>query len=88
MRRRFPDLERPFKVPGGEWVPYLLIAVPATVIAIAVYFTVLESGLLAGVGYALIGLATGVIAYFVFRPAKIRRGIDKRVDFETGELVG
>lgn len=88
MRRRHPELVRPFTVPGGPWVPYLLIALPATVIAIAVYFTVLESGLLAGIGYAVMGLATGVIAYFVLRPGKVRRGIDKRVDFETGELKG
>ncbi len=88
MRRRYPELERPFRVPGGEWVPYLLISLPATVIAIAVYYTVLESGFLAGVGYAIAGLATGVIAYYVLRPAKARSGIDKRVNFETGELTG
>lgn len=88
MRRRFPDLPRPFRVPGPDWVPYLLITLPAAVIIIAVYFTVLESGLMAGVGYALGGLLTGVIAYFLLRPARLRRGIDKRVDFETGELRG
>lgn len=69
-------------------VPYLILAVPAMVIATAVYFTVLESGLLAGVGYAIGGLLTGVIAYFVLRPAKVRSGIDKRVNFVTGELEG
>jgi amino acid transporter len=88
MRRRYPDLVRPFKVPGGPLVPYLILAVPAMVIATAVYFTVLESGLLAGVGYAIGGLLTGVIAYFVLRPAKARSGIDKRVNFVTGELEG
>ena len=88
MRRRYPDLARPFKVPGGPFVPYLILAVPAMVIATAVYFTVLESGLLAGVGYAIGGLLTGVIAYFVLRPAKARSGIDKRVNFVTGELEG
>lgn len=88
MRRRLPDLERPFRVPGGDWVPYLLIALPAAVIAIAVYYTVLESGFLAGVGYAVGGLLTGVVAYVLLRPGKVRRGIDKRVDFVTGELKG
>ncbi len=88
MRRRYPDLVRPFKVPGGPMVPYLILAVPAMVIATAVYFTVLESGLLAGVGYAIGGLLTGVIAYFVLRPAKVRSGIDKRVNVVTGELEG
>ncbi len=88
MRRRFPELERPFKVPGGAAVPYVILALPATVISIAVYYTVLESGFLAGVGYALGGLLTGVVAYFVLQPAKRRSGIDKRVNFETGELTG
>jgi amino acid transporter len=88
MRRRFPDVVRPFKVPGGAAVPYVLITLPAAVIVTAVYFTVLESGVLAGIGYALIGLSTGVVAYVVLRPVKVRRGIDKRVDLQTGELVG
>jgi amino acid transporter len=88
MRRRHPELARPFKVPGPAWVPYLLIASPATVIAIAVYYTVLESGFLAGVGYAVAGLLTGVIAYAVLRPAKLRSGIDRKMDFRTGELLG
>jgi amino acid transporter len=88
MRRRFPELERPFKVPGGTAGPYIILILPATVISIAVYYTVLESGFLAGVGYAIGGLLTGVLAYFAFIPAKRRSGVDKRVNFETGELTG
>ncbi len=88
MRRKHPELERPFKVPGGPIVPYVLLIVPALVIATAVYFTVLDEGFVAGVGYAVVGLATGVIAYYVLLPLKRRSGIDRRVDFETGELVG
>jgi amino acid transporter len=88
MRRRYPELARPFKVPGGPLVPYVILLVPALVILTAVYFTVLESGLMAGVGYAIGGLLTGVIAYFVLLPRKKRSGIDRRVDFTTGELVG
>ena len=88
MRRRYPDLVRPFRVPGGDWVPYVLVTLPALVIVTAVYFTVLESGWMGGIGYALIALSTGVVAYLGFRGSKQRRGIDKRVDFETGELTG
>jgi amino acid transporter len=88
MRRRHPELSRPFKVPGGPIVPYIMLAVPAMVISVAVYFTVLESGIVAGVGYAIVGLLTGVVAYFVLSPYKRRRGIDRRVNFETGELIG
>ena len=88
MRRRHPELPRPFRVPGPDWIPYLLIALPATVISVAVWFTVQESGFLAGVGYALAGLLSGVLAYVLLRPMKARRGVDKRVNFETGELIG
>lgn len=88
MRRRYPDLHRPFKVPGGPAMPYVLITLPVTVISIAVYYTVLESGLFAGVGLALIGLASGAVAYFLLLPFKRRSGTDKRVDFESGELLG
>ena len=69
-------------------MPYVILLVPAAVITTAVYFTVLESGLFAGVGLAIIGLMTGVVAYFVLLPIKRRTGIDSRVDFATGELVG
>lgn len=88
MRRRYPDMERPFKVPGGPLVPYLILLLPATVISIAVWFTVQESGFVAGVGYALAGLLSGVIAYAVLLPSKRRSGIDRRVNFDTGELLG
>ena len=88
MRRRHPELERPFTVPGGPVMPWVILLVPAAVITTAVYFTVLESGLFAGVGLAIIGLLTGVVAYFVLLPFKRRTGIDKRVDFTTGELIG
>ncbi len=88
MRRKQPDLARPFKVPGGAPVAYLIMVIPALVIATAVYFTVLESGLVAGVGFAVIGLLTGVVAYFVLLPVKRRSGIDRQMNFETGELLG
>jgi amino acid transporter len=88
MRRRHPELARPFKVPGGPLVPYAILLVPSLVIITAVYFTVLESGWLAGIGYAIGGMLTGVVAYAVLLPRKKRSGIDRRVDFTTGELVG
>jgi amino acid transporter len=88
MRRRHPELARPFKVPGGELVPYVLLIVPTLVIATAVYFTVQDVGFVAGVGYAVGGLLSGVVAYFVLLPFKKSSGIDRRVNFETGELMG
>jgi amino acid transporter len=88
LRRRHPELARPFRVPGGAWVPYLLISLPAIIIAIAVYYTVLESGFVAGVGYAVAALLSGGVAYGLTRGAKAKRGVDKRMNFETGELSG
>jgi amino acid transporter len=88
LRRRQPDLPRPFRVPGGVAGPYIILLFPLFVISVAVFYTVQESGLFQGVGLALIGLSTGVIAYFVLRGRKQRTGIDLRVDFTTGELVG
>jgi len=88
MRRRFPELARPFKVPGGPIVPYVLFVVPALVIATAVYFTVLDEGLVAGVGYAVVALLSGFVAYALLRPFKQRSGLDRKMDFESGELLG
>ncbi len=88
LRRRQPDLHRPFRVPGGAAGPYIILLFPLFVISIAVFYTVRESGLFQGVGLALIGLSTGVVAYFLLRGRKQRSGIDLRVNFETGELVG
>jgi amino acid transporter len=88
LRRRQPDLHRPFRVPGGVAGPYIILLFPLFVISVAVIYTVRESGLFQGVGLALIGLSTGVVAYFLLKGRKKRSGIDLRVDFKTGELVG
>ncbi len=88
MRRKHPDLPRPFRVPGGVAGPFIVLLLPLFVISVAVIYTVQESGLFAGVGLAIMGLSTGVVAYFLLKGRKARSGIDKRVDFETGELVG
>jgi amino acid transporter len=87
LRRRRPDLARPFKVPGGWFGPIIILLLPVFVITVAVWFTVLESGLFEGIGIALIGLGSGVVAYVVLLPFKRRSGIDQRVDFEAGALV-
>lgn len=88
LRRRHPDANRPFRVPGG-WAGVVLITVlPAAVTAIAVYYQVLDVGPVQGLGWAAVALATGPVAYIVLRPGKRRRGVDQLVDLETGELIG
>jgi amino acid transporter len=86
MRIKRPDLERPFKVPGGWLGVALITLLPLFVIVTAVYFQVLDVGPIQGIGWAAAGLATGPIMYYVLRPSKRRKGVDNVVDLETGEL--
>jgi amino acid transporter len=86
MRIKRPDLERPFKVPGGWFGVVLITVLPLFVIVTAVYFQVLDVGLIQGIGWAVAGLATGPIMYYVLRPSKRRKGVDNVVDLATGEL--
>jgi amino acid transporter len=87
LRKKRPDLERPFSVPGG-WPGIAAITIaPLFVICCAVYFQVLDVGPVQGIGWAAIGLATGPIAYFFLLPQKRKKGIDKVVDLELGRVV-
>lgn len=88
LRRSHPEANRPFKVPGGWAGAVLITLLPVGVTAIAVYYQVLDVGPVQGLGWAAVALATGPVAYLVLRPGKLRRGVDQRVDLETGELIG
>jgi amino acid transporter len=82
LRIKHPTMRRPFRVPWG-WAGVVLVTLgPVFVLAVAIYFQVLDVGLVQGIGWALIGMATGPIAYYVLRPAKRRRGIDRTIDLE------
>jgi amino acid transporter len=87
LRKKMPDLPRPFKVPGGWLGVGLIIAGPLFVIVVAVWFQVLDVGPVQGIGWAAIGLATGPLAFVLLRPNKRRQGIDKVIDFSRGEVV-
>jgi amino acid transporter len=74
LRIKEPDMERPYKIPGG-WPVLILVAVlPLAVIGFAVYSQVLEEGFVKAVGWAAAGLATGPPLYFLFKWLKKRRG--------------
>ncbi len=88
LRRSHPEVNRPFKVPGGWAGAVLITLLPVGVTAIAVYYQVLDVGPVQGLGWAAVALATGPVAYLALRPGKLRRGVDQRVDLETGELIG
>jgi amino acid transporter len=87
MRRKYPDLARPFRVPGGWFGVSVITLLPALVIVAAVYYQVKDVGAVQGIGWAAAALLTGPLAYVVLRPSRRKRGIDKRVELATGELV-
>lgn len=87
LRRTQPDAPRPFRIPGGWPVVLLITALPVAVTVTAVYYQVLDVGVVQGLGWAALALATGPIAYVLLKPLKRRHGIDVVADPKTGELV-
>lgn len=82
LRIRYPNLRRPYKIPGG-WLGLALITIgPIFVLYVAIYYQVLDVGLVQGVGWAAAGMATGPIAYVLLRRGKRRRGIDHTIELE------
>lgn len=88
LRKTHPDLPRPFKVPGGWFGVVLITILPLFVTITAVYYQVLDVGPVQGLGWAGIALATGPLAFVRLRGSKRRKGVDRRVDLTTGEVVG
>lgn len=87
LRVKYPNLRRPYRVPGG-WGGLALICVgPIIVLSVAVYYQVLDVGILEGIGWATAGMATGPVAYFVLGRGKRRRGIDHTIELELEEAA-
>jgi amino acid transporter len=85
LRIKHPNLKRPYKIRGG-WGGLALITLgPIFVLFVAIYYQVLDVGLVQGIGWALIGMATGPIAYYWLRVGKRRKGIDHVIDLEFDE---
>lgn len=82
LRIKHPDLDRPFRVPGGHVGLFLCTLFPLLVISTAVYFQVLDVGPVQGIGWALGGAATGPVAYFLLKGYKERRGVDRTYTVE------
>lgn len=74
LRIKAPDMERPYKIPGGWPVIVLICLFPLAIIALAVYDQVLDAGFAGAVGQAVLFLATGPILYPIARYFKRRRG--------------
>ena len=80
LRVKHPNLRRPYRIPGGWGVLVLICIGPALVLFVAVYYQVLDVGVVEGIGWAAAGMATGPIAYYLFRPGKRRKGIDHTIE--------
>lgn len=82
LRKRHPELERPYRVPGG-WVGVITITIlPALVIGTAVYFQVLDVGAFQGIGWPLIAAATGPLLFPFLSRMKARKGVDRTYTIE------
>jgi amino acid transporter len=82
LRIKHPTMRRPYRIPGGWPGVGLVVLGPVLVLVIAIYYQVLDVGLVQGIGWAAIGMATGPAAYVVLRRSKLRRGIDRTIDLE------
>lgn len=65
MRLKYPHLERPFAIPGGKLGLVLVTLFPVLIISTAIYYQVLDVGIVQGIGWAVGGAATGPVAYVV-----------------------
>jgi amino acid transporter len=85
LRIKHPTMRRPYKIPGG-WPGLILISLgPIFVLYVAIYYQVLDVGVVEGIGWAAAGMATGPIAYYLLRPGKRRKGIDRVIELEFDE---
>ena len=85
LRIKHPTMKRPYKIPGG-WPGLVLISLgPVFVLYVAIYYQVLDVGVVEGIGWAAAAMATGPIAYYFLRVGKRRKGIDRVIELEFDE---
>jgi amino acid transporter len=85
LRIKHPNMVRPYRIPGGWFGVGLITLGPIFVLAVAVYFQVLDVGLVQGIGWAAVAMATGPIAYVFLARRKRRLGIDRTIELEFEE---
>ena len=82
LRIKHPTMKRPYKIPGG-WFGLVLVTLgPLFVLYMAIYYQVLDVGVVQGIGWAAIGMASGPVAYVILRRRKLRSGIDHTIELE------
>ena len=80
LRIREPDMERPYRIPGGWFGIALVVIFPVGIIAFALLNQVIEEGWFHAVGLAALFIVSGPILYPIAKYFKKRRG-------ETDELL-
>jgi amino acid transporter len=74
LRVKEPNMDRPYKIPGGWPVVILVAILPLAIIGFAVYSQVQEEGFVKAVGWAAAGLATGPPLYLFFNWRRKKNG--------------
>ncbi len=76
LRRNEPDLPRPFRIPGPDWVPILLALSPTALTGYALYASRTET--VAGMSalvFALIIAVSGLPLYLLAKPRRKKQGL-------------
>ena len=80
LRKKEPDMERPYRIPGG-WLGIALVVIfPVAIVVFSIYNQIMCAGFFTTVGLSALFLATGPILYPIAKYFKKRRG-------ETDELM-
>jgi amino acid transporter len=74
LRIKAPEMERPYRVPGGWPVIVIICLLPLAIIALAIYDQIMCAGFFTTVGLSAIFLASGPLLYPIARHFKKRRG--------------
>ncbi len=75
LRIKAPDMPRPYRVRGGWFGVFVVVALPTAVIGLAVYYQAYFEGWQGSIGIAMIALATGPILYPFLAARRRRLGI-------------
>jgi amino acid transporter len=74
LRKKEPDMKRPYKIPGGWPVIWLILALPTAIIALAIYDQIMCAGVFTTVGLSFLFVATGPVLYPIAKYFKNKRG--------------
>jgi amino acid transporter len=74
LRIKEPNMERPYKIPGGWPAIAAIVFFPLVIIIVAVWDQAMCSGFMSAVGLSALALATGPLLYPVARHFKKKRG--------------